>query len=200
MWGFGFIRLLYFVTFGVLDLSILSRQRKTFFSDNWLFFYQNPHEIIICGTTRTSNWTKTSENRQPCSKNSNGGQFFFWIFDYKTFRKKLLKTFSRILSRFFGEKTFRYRAFLMPWHQLKYWASELKTLFFLVVLNKLGIAQNTGKTYWREKTNSSSKLYQNRKNWCFWKSFFSPKSDGIIILIFKNVCAGRKCWFFGASV
>ena len=84
LWGFGFIRLLYFVTFGVLDLSILSRQRKTTFSDNWLFFHQNPHEIIFFSTTRTSNWTKTSRSCQPCSKNTITRQVFldFWFWNF----------------------------------------------------------------------------------------------------------------------
>ena len=52
---------------------------------------------------------------------------FFLDFWFWNFSEKIVKNiFQEFFPGLFGEETFRYRAFLMLWHQLKKWASELK--------------------------------------------------------------------------
>ena len=82
----------------------------------------------------------------------------------------------------------------MQWHQLKEWASELKKYFFGFFW-KIWVSQKIQeKPIDEKKTNSSSKLYQNRKNWCLWKSFFSLTSGGIIFIFGIDIqkCMRRK--------
>ena len=102
---------------------------------------------------------------------------FFLDFWFWNFSEKIVKNiFQEFFPGLFGEETFRK------------WIEEV---IFLGFFNTLGIAQNTAKTYWREKNQLFIKtLPKQKKLVFFWKKIFLLKvraSYLILVLVFKNM-------------
>ena len=102
---------------------------------------------------------------------------FFGFLILKLFWKNCWKHFPEFSPGLFGEKNFSLSGFfdaMTPAKRLSKWIEEVLFLgFFKKVRYRTKCKKNLLTI---KKTNSSSKLYENRKNWCFVeKNFFLLK-------------------------